>query len=72
MAPYKIKNECYLLRSCLVDAGRMLPFMVEQVFLPMEEAWLIHSTDTQFTVWERGGQRAEKKKFMYKFFLFFP
>ena len=72
MAPYKIKKECYLLRSCLVDAGRMLLFMVEQVFLPREEAWLIYSADTQYTVWERGGRRAEKKNFMYKFFLFSP
>ena len=35
VAPYKIKKECYLLRSCL-DAGKILLFMVEQVFLPME------------------------------------
>ena len=34
MAPYKIEMECFVLRSCLVAAGRMLPFMVEQVFLP--------------------------------------
>ena len=34
VAPYKIKKECYLLRSCL-DAGKILLFMVEQVFLPM-------------------------------------
>ena len=33
MAPYKIKNECYLLRSCLVDARRMFLFIVELVFL---------------------------------------
>ena len=35
VAPYKIKKEGYLLRSYLVDAKRMLPFMGEQVFLPM-------------------------------------
>ena len=35
MTPYKIKKEGYLLRSCLVDARRMLPFMVEQVFIWM-------------------------------------
>ena len=35
-APYKIKKECYLLRSCLVGARRMLLFMVEQVCLLME------------------------------------
>ena len=60
MAPYKIKKECYLLRSCLVDAGRMLLSMVEQVFLPTE-VWLMHSADTQYTVWERGGWRTKKK-----------
>ena len=35
MASYKIKKEYYLSRSCLVDAGKMLLFMVEYVFLPM-------------------------------------
>ena len=35
MTPYKIQKECYLLKSCLVDAGRMLLVMAEQVFLPM-------------------------------------
>ena len=35
MTPYKIKKEYYLSRSCLVDAGRMLLFMVEYVFLLM-------------------------------------
>ena len=40
MTPYKIKKECYLLRSCLVDTRRMLLFMVEQVFLPIE-VWSI-------------------------------
>ena len=37
MAPYKIKKECYLLRSCLGDAKRMFLFMVEQVFLLMRK-----------------------------------
>ena len=35
VAPYKIKKEGYLLRSYLNDAKRVLPFMGEQVFLPM-------------------------------------
>ena len=35
MTPYKIQKECYLLKSCLGDAGRMLLIMAEQVFLPM-------------------------------------
>ena len=39
MILYKIKKECYLLRTCLVDAGRMLLFMVEQVFLLKGKVW---------------------------------
>ena len=35
MTPYKIQKECYLLKSCLGDAGRMLLIMAEQVFLLM-------------------------------------
>ena len=33
VTPHKLRKEWYLLRSCLVDAGRTLLFMVEQVFL---------------------------------------
>ena len=68
MTPYKMEKECYLLRSCLVDAGRMLLFMVELVFLPMGEVWLIHNADTQCTV---GGERRTKGRriFTFKFFL---
>ena len=43
---YKIKKECYLLRSCLVDTGRRLPFLAEQVFLPMGEVWSMSNADT--------------------------
>ena len=60
VAPYEIKKKCYLLRSYLVDAGRMFLLMVEQVFLPMEEVSSMHNADTRGTVRERGGQRAEK------------
>ena len=38
-APYKIRKECYLLRSCIFDARRMLLLMVDQVFLTMREVW---------------------------------
>lgn len=34
VTPYKIKKEGYPLRSCLVDARRMLFTMIQQVFLP--------------------------------------
>ena len=42
VAPYKIKKECYLLRSCL-DAGRILLFMVEGKFLPKRKVWSMHN-----------------------------
>ena len=35
VTPYKIQKECYPLKSCLADAGRMLLVMAEQVFLLM-------------------------------------
>ena len=35
VAPYKIKKECYSLRSCLVGVRRKSLLMVEQVFLPV-------------------------------------
>ena len=65
MVPYKIKEECYLLRSCLVDAGRMLLFMVEQVFLLMGEVWSMHNADTQCMV--EGREEAKRQR---KFFIF--
>ena len=43
--PYQIKEECYLVRSCLLGARRMLLFTVEHVFLPMGEVWLRHSAE---------------------------
>ena len=60
--PYKIKEECYLLRNCLVNARRMLLFMFEQVFLLMGEVWSMHNADTQcrYSRGEREGKRAEK------------
>ena len=47
VTPYK---EGYFLKSCPVGAGRVLFFMVEQVFLPMGEVWLTHNADTRCTV----------------------
>ena len=38
VTPYEMKKECCLFRSCLVDAGRMLLFIVEPLFLLMGEA----------------------------------
>ena len=61
VTPYKSKKERYLLRSRLVDARRMLLFMVGQVFLLMGKVWSMHDADTLCTVaGERRGQRAEK------------
>ena len=64
MWPYKIKKECYLLRSCLVDAKKTLLFMVEQVFLPMAEVWWMHNA-----WWGRGEARGQRGIFMFKCFL---
>ena len=56
VTPYKIKEEYYLWRSCLVDAKRTLLFMAEQVFLLMGVVWSMHTVDTQCTVWARKGE----------------
>ena len=63
MTPYKIKKECYLLRSCLVDARRRLFFMVEQVFLPMGDVWSMHNADTQCTV--EGREEAKRQRHFF-------
>ena len=60
MTPYKIKKECYLLRSCLT---------VEPVFLLMGEVWLMHNADTQCTVEGRVEVKGQRKFFMFKCFL---
>ena len=39
MTAYKIIRECCVLRSCLVDAKRMLLFMAELVLLLIGEVW---------------------------------
>ena len=67
MTLYKIKKERYHLRSCLVDARRMLLFMVEQILLLMGEVGSMHKADTQCTV---GGEEAKRQRiiFMFKFF----
>ena len=43
----------------------MLLFVTEPIFLLKEEAWSMHSADTQCTAEGREGQR---KVFMFKFF----
>lgn len=43
--------------------------MGEQVFLLIGEVWLVHNGDIQCTVEGRGGRRAERIFFMFKFFL---
>ena len=47
------------LRTCLVAPRRILVFMVEQVFLLMQEAWLMYNVDTQCTVY---GERRPKDR----------
>ena len=51
---------------CLVDSRKMLFFVTEPIFLLKEEAWSMHSADTQCRAEGREGQR---KVFMFKFFL---
>ena len=59
----KIKNDYYLLKSCLVGARRMLFFMVEQVFLPMEASWLKHNADWKCTV--EGKEEVKSRKILH-------
>ena len=42
--------------------------MVEQVFLPFEEVWLIHSADEQSTLEGREEASGQRKSFLFKFF----
>ena len=67
MAPYKIRKECYLLRSCLADARRMLLFVVGQVFLPKGEVWLMCHADTQCTVGRGKETKGQKEIFCLNF-----
>ena len=60
---YKIRKECYLLRSCL--AGRMLLFMAEQVFLLMGEVWLTQNAGAQCAVEGREGRPKDREEFLY-------
>ena len=69
MASYKIKMECYLLRNCLVDARRMLLFLIEQVFLLLGEVCSMPNADTQCTVVGKEEAQGQRKFFMFKFFL---
>lgn len=67
MTPYKIKKECYLLRSFLVGTRRMLFFMAEQTFLPMGR-FVYTERYTRDKRGERGGPKAENI-FYLKIFL---
>ena len=72
IARYKIKRECYLFRSCLLGARRILFFMVKQVFLLMGKIWSVHwyNADTQCTIEGKEEAKGQKKNFfMFKFFL---
>ena len=59
----KIKNDYYLLKSCIVGARRMLFFMAEQVFLPMEASWLKHNADWKCTV--EGKEEVKGRKILH-------
>ena len=59
MVRYKIKKECYLFKSCLVDARRMLLFMVKY-FCQWGGFAYAKCRYTMHSKWEIGGQRVEK------------
>ena len=61
------RRNIIFLRTCLVAPRRILVFMVEQVFLLMQEAWLMYNVDTQCTVY---GERRPKDR--ENFLLNFP
>ena len=50
--PFQDQEGKLSFKDCLVDIGRMLLLMVEQVFLPMGEVWWTHNANTQCTVQE--------------------
>ena len=54
------RKDCYILRSCLADAMRMLLFIVEQVFLLMGEVWLMCKANAQCTVRSENRPKVEK------------
>lgn len=58
----RLRRNVIFLRSCLVNAKRMLLFMFEQVFLLVGEVWSIYNADTQCTA-----ERKEKAKGQRKF-----
>lgn len=53
-----MEKEGYLVRSRLAGAGRMRPFTVEQIFLPMGEVRPTPKAGTRGTA--RGGDRRPK------------
>ena len=65
---HKPKKEYYIF-SCLFGAGKMLFFMVEQVFLLMGEIWSMPNVDIQCTVQGREETKGQRTFFMFKFFL---
>ena len=60
MASYEIKRECYVLRIYLVYLKKMLLVVLEQVFPPTGEVWMLHNADTQRTLRKRGESKGRK------------
>lgn len=67
VTPYKIKKEPYLLRSCLLDARRMLLFMIE--VSANGEVWSLHKAGTQCTVEGERRLKGRENFFVLKFSL---
>ena len=53
------RRDVNLLSGCFADDRRMLLFIIELVFLMIEEFWLMDNADTLYTV---GGERKTKVK----------
>lgn len=66
MTPHKLKNVYYLKEAVLVyAAGRMIHFVVEQVFLLMGEVWFSGGEKKMLS----GGGRRPKGRIVFKFSL---
>ena len=70
--PLHVQEGMLSLRSCFVDARRMLLFGTKQIFLLMGEVWLLHNSDMWCIVEGREGAKSrEELLFFFKFLLFF-
>ena len=69
MTPYKIKKECYPLRSCLVSARRMIMVYGQAGISADGEVWSMHNANMRYMVEKREEAKGQRKFFMFKFLL---